>query len=549
MRKLGNDWLDTWLFEKPLRHALLVTTGFFVLFFLVFHPRFDTNDDVRQAMIASGVGITDHPDPHILFPHIYLGEFLSTAYSQLPTIPWYGLMLFASLFVGVWFLVYALAKKRKSPWLWLLWAALPLSLNIQYTGVAFLLSIGSIFAGLSLIESAEKQKRYPWQLAFPVLLIFASLIRWEAFLLAFGLLGLAVFLNRTERLRGGEMVFYAGFVALAIGFLLHEAHKYHYDEETGWENFRTHNSLRGEITDYDHIPYSEKTATLYEEVGWTQSAFDLYQSWFLADQEIHAIDKVAKLNAVKKWSWRLDQDRLAKRIKAIPGQNLFAGLLLIPILFGFFRLDKRHKRFFLILLGFSVSLLLYLAFSQWLHNRVSLPVMAFLLFWVSLHQEKKPKAWINIVLIAFSALYLGAYAYRDSQEHQRMKLAEKEITNLASNENQLVAIWADSFPYEYVFRPFQENWNRLKKLSLLPLGMTVYTPFFEQKMQAYEFPDIHTALQDSNTVLIARPELLPAYQAFMKEYYGKQLSFTEMRSSPEIQFFVWKIYANPHSKP
>jgi len=541
MRKLGNEQLNEWLFEKPARNSFLVTAGFFLLFFLSFHPRFDTNDDVRQAMIASGVGITDSPNAHILFQHIYLGEILSSAYSHLPTVPWYGLMLYGALFMGVCLLVFVLLKKERSPWTWLLWAVLPLSLNIQYTGVAFMLTIGGIFAGVSLISNQAKKKSVLWQLAFPCMLLIASLIRWEAFLLAFGLMSGTLFLNKMKRLKGGELVFYAGVLALALGFMLHGVHNHHYDNEEGWQTFRKHNALRGEITDYNHIPFNENTASLYEEVGWTESAFQLYQSWFLADLHIHSIEKLEQLNSAKKWKWRFDSNRLYNRLRTLPRQNLFAGLLLIPLFWGFFRLDKKHKWTFILLLIFALSLLFYLAFSQWLHNRVSLPVMVLLLFWMSLHQEKKAHKGLQIVLISFSLLYFSAYCYRDFQEKKRMELAEKSIASLQSTDQKLIAIWADSFPYEYLFRPFQENRALLENLSLLPLGMTVYTPFYEEKMKAHGFTNIHEALKDANTLLVARPEFLPVYQVFMEEYYGQKVEFTPILSEKKISFQIWNL--------
>lgn len=530
----------SWLYKQPGRNAFLVTLLFFVLFFLIFHPRFDTNDDVRQAMIVSGIGITDQPDAHFLFPHIYLGEVLSAAYTQLPTIPWYGLMMYLGLFAGIWMLVWVLLKKKKSPWLWLLWAGLPLSLNIQYTGVAFLLTMGGIIAGTVLIKGSQRKRTDLWQLFFPIAMLVASLIRWEAFLLASGLVGVSLFLNRRERQRGGELVFYAGVLVLVVGFLLHGVHNHHYDHEEGWEDFRRNNALRGEITDYNHIPFNDKTATLYEDIGWTESAFQLYQSWFLADQEVHSIEKLQQLNSAKKWQWRFDSERLYQRLISIPSQNLFAGLLLLPLLFGFVGLEKQRKKIFLYLFGIAASLLLYLAFSQWLHNRISLPVMAFLLFWLNLHQEKKLTKWLQMSLISLSILYLSAYLYRDYREAQRMTTAENQLQQLAA-EDKLITIWADSFPYEYVFRPFSENREMHKEMSLLPLGMTVYTPFFEEKMKSHGFTDIHVALQDSNTVLVARPKLLEAYEEFMRKYYGKEVSFEEVIRDEETQLYGWEV--------
>ncbi len=539
MSRLANERFKEWLYKKPARNAILLTANFFILFLLLFHPRFDTNDDVRQAMIASGVGITESPDPHILFPHIYLGELLSTAYSHLPAIPWYGLMLYLALFTGIFMLVYVLLKKEKSPWLWLLWAALPLALNVQYTGVAFVLVIGSVLAGLKTCSVFGNRTGFFRRILLLIPLLIASMIRWEAFLLALVLLVAAFGLEKKGWPDMKKLALLGGLLILAFG--LHFAHTHRYDSDPEWKDFRRHNALRGEITDYNHVPFNGKTASLYQEIGWTKSAFQLYQSWFLADQEVHSVEKVEKLVAAQKWAWRWDSERIGDRLISLPAQNLFAGLLFIPIFMGFFYLEKKQKRSFILLFLFAASLLLYLAFTQWLHNRISLPVMAFLLFWVHLHQTKKRNTGFQIALISFSLLYFSAYLYRDFQEKKRMNIAEQSISRLASGEHRLFAIWADSFPYEYVFRPFHENRNLLRNMSLLPLGMTVYTPFFEEKMKEKGFSNIHDALQDSNSFLIARPELLPVYQQFMQEYYGKNISFKELLSQKEISFYIWNL--------
>ena len=533
MRKFGNEKISEWFFENPREGAFLISVGCFLLFFLLFTPRFETNDDVRQAMIASGVGITDQADPHILFPNFVLGDALSFFYEKLPHIPFYGIMLYLGLFAGIYLLVNFLLVNKKSPWIWLLWVMLPLSLNVQYTGVAFLLAMGALFQLFGQVTSLPV-------ISFKGLFI-ASLIRWEAFLLAILLYVGGAFLNKKAWFYGGQKRILI-LLAIAFAVFAHYAHTNQYDQESeGWENFRKENALRAEITDYDHIPFNTETEALYQEIGWDQSAFQLYQSWFLADKKVHDIEKVKKLVEAKKWHWAWNAERLKKRMRALWSQNLFAGLLMIPICLLFFQLNKKHKKIFLILFLFAASLLLYLAFARWLHNRVSLPVMAFLLFFICLLQHQKYSKKLQIALLCFSLLYFSGFVYRNFQEKKRMDLAIESISSLPTNKNTLVAIWADSFPYEYLFRPTQENHKIMQELSLLPLGMTVYTPFFDQKMQKHGFTNIHTALQDSNTILIARPELLPAYQVFMKTYYGEEIVFDEVFEEPKILFFGWRV--------
>ena len=53
----------------------------------------DDTDDMRMAMIASGIGDPDGPDSIVLYAHVLVGSILSRLYTAVPAVPWYTMML------------------------------------------------------------------------------------------------------------------------------------------------------------------------------------------------------------------------------------------------------------------------------------------------------------------------------------------------------------------------------------------------------------------------------------------------------------------------
>src|SRR3954462_15352625 len=64
----------------------------------LFTPFYQTNDDVTMRLLAEGNFVPGgKPVPFLLFINVVIGKLLAAAYSLIPGVPWYDLVLGASL--------------------------------------------------------------------------------------------------------------------------------------------------------------------------------------------------------------------------------------------------------------------------------------------------------------------------------------------------------------------------------------------------------------------------------------------------------------------
>ena len=70
--------------------SLGITVVLFVIFFIMFVPRYLSNDDVGMTIIASGIGGNGSPNEHLLFTNVLIGLMLKSLYTRVPFFPWYS---------------------------------------------------------------------------------------------------------------------------------------------------------------------------------------------------------------------------------------------------------------------------------------------------------------------------------------------------------------------------------------------------------------------------------------------------------------------------
>ena len=87
MKKLTQFIKDNY---RKFSFVLCVNFFLFVLFNLLFYCRFHTVDDTFMEMI--GCGAYGRPDYHLIYINVIIGFIISSLYSLIHSIPWYGLM-------------------------------------------------------------------------------------------------------------------------------------------------------------------------------------------------------------------------------------------------------------------------------------------------------------------------------------------------------------------------------------------------------------------------------------------------------------------------
>ena len=235
--------LSRWRRLPPFLQSLCISIVFLLLALLIYDPRYETNDDVRMLMIASGQGVALEPDAHILFSHIAIGGLLSRLYSLWPGMPWYGMHLYLAQALAMTLLFFSVMKRIKGqeqasflPWWVFVFMAIVVLRNIlllQYTTTASMLALG----GWSLWGYSDR--RWHYGLA-GMALLWASMIRWEAFVLVTLLVlpmwimeeGFSFFRFSLRNMRLWSLV-----ICLVMALVLYIAHRMAYASDTEWGSF------------------------------------------------------------------------------------------------------------------------------------------------------------------------------------------------------------------------------------------------------------------------------------------------------------------------
>lgn len=87
--------------------------------------------------------------------------------------------------------------------------------------------------------------------------------------------------QRNKLIKKFTAIFFCIGVLLFISVTVHN----NFYSEEDWREYREYSSERGQYKDYPHISYEEDT-DLYEEVGWSETLYDLVSEWFFMDRTI-----------------------------------------------------------------------------------------------------------------------------------------------------------------------------------------------------------------------------------------------------------------------
>jgi hypothetical protein len=338
--------------RAPLRFSFAAVFILFALVLALFHPSYDTNDDVLMTMIAAGQGFCPAPDEHLIFTNILVGQTLKWLYTAWPQIPWYGCYLLAVHYaaqVGVLYCVIANPLKRSKEAtpsssrtrlaLYLLYFALielAFLNNLQFTTTAFL----AAQAGTFLLWLAWQRRAHEPDVAIGgpliaavLLLLVAALVRFESLAMALLVAAPLVLLHARRAWRavlgpcGMAAAVAAALIALTTAYDRHA-----YDRDPQWRGFFAYNQLRVKFNDYRWTNYSPQTAGAFAKVGWTKNDHDMIAHWFFDDPNLYSEENLRTVLASHPWK----NERLTKNYYwqtcrgLLQNRSVWALLLVAP---------------------------------------------------------------------------------------------------------------------------------------------------------------------------------------------------------------------------
>lgn len=269
-------------------------------------PSFETNDDIVFAELGSGLrGVKD---AHLIFQNYGLGMIYRFLYAVTGRLPWYTIVQYMILFVAFTAITYVLVSRLGEISGLCLFVILVCGfgyegyVHLQFTKTAGIAAAAAVFLLFYLLE----QKKYSWWgIIVGVLLeVIAYMYREDQFWASCGLMAGAGLLflfdlrkYRNKKLRRlGICVLTFGVLLLSVfGVDRWDSSKYRSAE---WEEYQEFNQLRSELLDYGFPDY-DSNQEIYEELGLSREAYELYKSWNFNDTEKFDTEVMKKLVDLK----------------------------------------------------------------------------------------------------------------------------------------------------------------------------------------------------------------------------------------------------------
>jgi hypothetical protein len=210
--------------QKPLWFAFILTIVLQCLVWVLYTPRYETNDDLFMNGIVSGFW-NGTPDPHLPYSHFLIGYLLSGLFQWSVAWNWYAAYL-AGTHLLSWLIIFSGLAQKPTPLIGLLFSIglfvffEPLFYTqLQFTTTATLAGI----AGMVLVNGAFEHDRVQRKklLGGILMLLYASMIRESSAYLAILLCSIALvnFSNRKRMVQ--PLLLIAGLFVLiaALQFL------------------------------------------------------------------------------------------------------------------------------------------------------------------------------------------------------------------------------------------------------------------------------------------------------------------------------------------
>ena len=228
------------------------------------------NDDYFLSLISSGE-LTGTPETHLLYVGYLTGVLLSLLYRLVPSVSWYGILLFAYGYLSIMISVCTISCRIKNTWLkyisgilftfvacTFLWIHI---IELQYTTITAFVCAASLVQ-FYLTEEEESPLKY-LRSSIPSLVLFFP---------TFFFIGISKIVRNRKTTKA--ILSYGGMI-LAILILVFGIEKAAYMRED-WSSFQDYNTARQNVMDYGTYPDYEEYITEYETLGIS------YQSYICA---------------------------------------------------------------------------------------------------------------------------------------------------------------------------------------------------------------------------------------------------------------------------
>lgn len=547
----------------PFLSSLGINALLFALFLGTWYTRYGTTDDVEMQLVVAGQCVLPDPSAQLRWTHWILGQCLSTLYTWVPSMPWYGYYLTSTHFMGMTLLLYWWLVVRPNGWTIGFFTAFfavgetVLLQELQYTSSALVLGIGSVWL---LFGAIEADRRRPlWWLAGSATLLWVTMMRWDAFQLTVVLGGplLLYAIVRQERDRLRHLLY--GTAILAAAWSLNQVHYWVQNQDPAWEQYNAykHSLAAHDILDYRKPQYHWSPSTAddyYYGVGWSYEDLRLFEHWFFADSVVYGLPQFQAAQA-RFQNCSYPEGHLEERAwqfwVAFAWQDyVFYGLLFLGICLLLVPADRWTYGLLSLSVGLVTALLFVLFLYKHLPERVSFP-LAF--YWMTIggwlwtqvnleHRRMVAHALLLLALLGGSSLKL--VTHRSNLTATQQVAWTAALDSLNPRPEQLY-IGGGDFYLQHILTPYHPtNDTLLKRFNMLDFGHLANSPHHAQQLAHFGIQNIHTTAPiDTNIYFMHRyyASIMPWYASFVQRHYNRYIEYDLLQHHPKLNIAVYQI--------
>jgi hypothetical protein len=285
-------------YSYPRRAILICSLIFisvtFLIFNLLFVPKYPVNDDIIMMMISSGY-FTGFPDEHIVFSSFLIGLILKFLYNIYLNLNWYTYYLTFLNFLSCFIILFSFFKIRQSIKTIIYFLILYLFILkdycffIQFSHTATLVTSGGLILYLTTLHS-DKQALFDRIVAM-LMIITGSLVRFDGAILVFVLYIPFMLYYILEK----KFYRILKFLALVFSFIIifKFANNLYYEKDKDWGYYNKLNYEWGLILNNPKFPSINTRDSIFSQINWSHNDRNVFFNyWILEDSLNYSLPKL-----------------------------------------------------------------------------------------------------------------------------------------------------------------------------------------------------------------------------------------------------------------
>lgn len=504
-------------------------------------PSFETNDDIVFAELGSGLrGVKD---AHLVFQNYGLGMIYRFLYGVTGRLPWYTIVQYMILFVAFTVVTYVLISRLGEISGLCLFVILACGfgyegyIHLQFTKTAGIAAAAAVFLLLYLLE---QEKYFWWGIAGGILLaVIAYMYREDQFWASCGLMAGAGLLflfdlrkYRNKKLRRlGICVLTFGVLLLSVfGVDRWDSSKYRSAE---WKEYQEFNQLRSELLDYGFPDY-DSNQEIYEELGISREAYELYKSWNFNDTEKFDTEVMKKLVDLKK-KRPLTLRTVTAFLRRFPSDLLRMPMFYFFAVFAVLWLLCGKKDVFSVISVLAECLLLvavyfYLHYQgRYMVNRVDVGLwfsVCLVMLWIFSSGEVRYMNTKVSVLLCMICVVLGQFMmYKDwrlaTSSIPEARVSQRAVLETIGTDKEHVYLAKSGMLSEIVcYGPFDRMPENLLDNVYWFGGWECRTPGYTKAMEAHGIINPYRDVVNNETIYLV-DDNIDLTLKYIRQYYAE----------------------------